>query len=235
MGRKMAIDFAKEGAGIVISYRSKKEEALETVQIIKSNGGDAIALPADFSTMEDVHSFAITAIAHLGNVDILINNAGMLCRETLFELSPEKMQTVLQVNTISPLYLSQLCAKDMIEKKIKGCILNISSIAATTTMPKGVGYAASKAAMNKWTQNIALNLAEHGIRVNAIAPGVIQSGMNEDTEKSNPELWNYYINNIPLKRPGSSADISNMALFLASDEASWITGKIFEVDGGHVL
>ena len=123
----------------------------------------------------------------------------------------------------------------MVEKNNKGCIINISSIAGTITMPKGVGCAASKEAMNKWTQNTALNLAEYGIRVNAIAPGVIESGMNEDTAKSNPELWAYYVTNIPLKRPGTPEDITNMAVFLASDEADWVTGKIFEVDGGHVL
>lgn len=102
-------------------------------------------------------------------------------------------------------------------------------------MPKGIGYAASKAAMNKWTQHAALNLAEFGIRVNTIAPGVVESGMNEDTATTNPELWEYYVSGIPLKRTGTPTDIANMALFLASTKADWITGKIFEVDGGHVL
>jgi len=102
-------------------------------------------------------------------------------------------------------------------------------------MPKGIGYASSKAAMNKWTQNAALNLAQHGIRLNAIAPGVIESGMNETTSITNPELWHYYLKQIPMQKPGSPEDITNMALFLASDKAQWITGKIFEVDGGHVL
>jgi NAD(P)-dependent dehydrogenase (short-subunit alcohol dehydrogenase family) len=237
IGRQMAIDFAKEGADVVISYRNSKEGALETVKMIQSNGGNALALQADFSKNEGVCAFAKEAIAHLGHIDVLINNAGMLCRETLFELSPERMQTVFQVNTIAPLYLSKLCTKNMVEKKNEGCVINISSIGGILTAPKGrgIGYAASKAAMNKWTQNAARNLAEYGVRVNAIAPGVVESGMNEDTATTDPELWQYFLNNIPLKKPGSPSDISNMALFLASDEASWITGKIFEVDGGHVL
>ena len=100
MGRQMAIIFAKEGADIVISYRNSKEGALETVKIIKSTGGNALALQADFSRMANVRSFAIDAMDHLGRVHILINNAGMLCREILFEFTPEKIQDVFQVNTI---------------------------------------------------------------------------------------------------------------------------------------
>jgi len=209
MGRKMALTFAEQGADVVISYRSDKSGAEETLEAIKATGHDALALYADFSQMENVAAFAEGAIAHLGHVDILINNAGMLCRETLFELSPEKMQQVFQVNTISPLYLLQLCTKNMIEKKIKGCVLNISSISARITMPKGIGYAASKAAMNKWTQNAALDLAEHGVRVNTIAPGVIESGMNQDTATSNPELWDYYISNIPLTPSAAPRNAAN--------------------------
>ncbi|STX42839.1 short-chain dehydrogenases/reductases family protein [Legionella donaldsonii] len=235
IGKRIALAFAEEGADIVISYHNDNAGAKETVEAIKATGRNALALYADFSKMDNIPSFAEQALMHLGHVDILINNAGMLCRETLFELPPEKMQAVFQVNTISPLYLSQLCAKDMVDKNTKGCILNISSISANVTMPKGIGYGSSKAAMNKWTKHAALNLAEHGIRVNAIAPGVIEAGMNEDTATTNPALWDYFLRNIPLKRPGTPDDVANMALFLASEKAAWITGKIFEVDGGHVL
>lgn len=235
IGRKIAVDFAAEGADVLISYRSDKAGADETVEMIEARGRRAWSLHADFSTIEHVKDFSRQAIEHLEQIDILINNASMLSRETIFEISPELMQLVFQVNTISPLYLSKLIANHMINTTTKGCIINISSIAATTTMSKSIAYASSKAAMNKWTQNAALNLAERGIRVNAIAPGVIQSGMNQDTATTDPELWRYYQENIPLKRTGTPADIANMALFISSDDASWITGKIFEVDGGHVL
>ena len=235
MGRKMALSFAEQGADVVISYRSDAAGAEKTVEAIKALGCQAWAIHSDFSDLQQVAAFAEAAIAHLGHVDILINNAGMLCRETLLELSPEKMQTVFQVNTVAPLYLLQLCAKHMIQEKIKGCIINISSIGASTTFPRGIGYAASKAAMNKWTQNAALDLAGHGIRVNAIAPGVIKAGMNEDTALTDPALWKARISDIPLQRAGTVEDIAHMVLYLASDKAAWITGKIFEVDGRHVL
>ena len=235
MGRQMAVDFAKQGADVVISYCSSKDAAEKTVAIIRSNGGSAVALQVDFSQMENIRTFADAALSHLGGVDILINNAGMLCRERTFELSPEKMQAVFQINSIAPLYLSQLCAQAMLSNQAKGCIINISSIAGTMTEPRGIGYSASKAAMNKWTENMALDLAEYSIRVNAIAPGVIEAGMNEATATSNPELWDYFLKKIPLQRAGTPSDIANMALFIASDEGGWITGKIFEVDGGHGL
>ena len=235
IGRNIALDFAKQGADVVISYRSDKEGALETLDLIKSYSSKSTALYADFLDNANVEKFAVEAIGALGGIDILINNAGMLARETLFELSPEKMQQVFQVNTIVPLYLTKLCSENMIKNSTKGCIINISSIAGSSTMPKGIGYASSKAALNKWTQNAALNLAPYGIRVNSVLPGVIEAGMNESTSTSDPELWKNYMHQIPLQRAGTPQDIANMVLFLASDKAQWITGKNFEVDGGHVL
>ncbi len=235
IGQKIAQNFAEQGADVVISYRSDAKGAQETIKTIKDTGQAAEAFHADFTQMEEVALFAKKAIDYLGHVDILINNAGMLCRETLFELSPEKMQQVFQVNTISPLYLTQLCSQNMIDNKIAGSIINISSISGNITMPKGIGYGASKAALNKWTKHAALNLAAYEIRINVVAPGVIEAGMNEDTAENNPELWEYYLSSIPLNRPGKPADIANFVLFLASNKAQWITGKIFEVDGGHAI
>jgi len=235
MGSAMAIAFAKEGADVVISYRSDEAGAHETVKAIQNLGRDGKALYAEFSQANNVAVFAEEAIAHLGHIDILINNAGMYYHEDFFNLSPEKLQEIFQINTIAPLHLSQLCAKDMVTHKIAGCIINISSIAGTTTFDRGIGYASSKSAMNKWTQNVALNLAEYRIRVNTIAPGVVAAGMNQNKVEKDKVFWEERIQRIPLQRAGTPEDITNMALFLASDEAQWITGKIYEVDGGDVL
>jgi NAD(P)-dependent dehydrogenase (short-subunit alcohol dehydrogenase family) len=235
MGREMAIAFAMEGADVVISYRNDEAGAKETVAAIEATGRKATAFYADFLQMENIAAFAEKAISELGRVDILINNAGMSCRERILDLTPERMLQAFQTNSVAPLYLSQLCAKNMIEQNIAGCIINISTIASTTTLPRGIAYAASKAGMNKWTQNAALDLAPHSIRVNVIAPGMIAAGMNEKTEAENPQQWAIFLSRIPLGRAGQPRDIVNMALFLASEEANWITGKVFEVDGGQVL
>lgn len=235
IGRQIAISFAEQGADVVISYRSDQAGADDTVKAIKTLGRKSQTIYADFSDLQNVLKFYKQAVSFLEGIDVLINNAGMLYRETLLEITPEKMQKVFQVNTLAPLYLLQLASTDMIQNNIKGCIVNISSIAGSMTSSKGIVYASSKAAMNKWTQNAALDLSRHQIRVNAISPGVIASGMNEDTETTNPELWDSYIKSIPLQRPGTPHDIANMVMYLASNKADWITGKIIEVDGGHVL
>ena len=237
IGQQIALDLASKGAEVLISYRNHKASAEQTVKQLneKHIHKTAYALHADFSTMENIAAFAKQALKHLGHVDILINNAGIMMRERLLDLAPENMQTVFQTNTIAPLYLSQLCAKNMIQHNINGCIINISSIAGTHTVPKGIGYAASKAAMNKWTQNAALDLSEYGIRVNAVAPGIVQAGMNESEAANNPESWHKRTKDIPLKRTGIPEDIASMVLYLASEKANWITGKVIEVDGGSVL
>ncbi len=236
MGQDAAIAFAKQGADVAISYRSDKTGAEKTVHTIEALGRKACAFYADFSEMKNVAAFAEQAIAYLGGVDVLVNNAGILLRQPLLELSVEQMQRVFQINTIAPLYLTQQCAANMVSHNSKGCIINISSISGEVTMPNRIGYAASKAAMNKWTKNAALDLAEQGIRINAIAPGVIEAGMNENTVKTDPDLWAQHQRRIPLGRAGKPDDITQMILFLASNQkASWITGKVFTVDGGQVL
>lgn len=235
IGKTIALDLAREGADIVISYRSNEPGAAATVEEIKRLGRQACCIHADFSNNKEVDAFAHQAIDFLGHVDCLVNNAGMLFRDKFLEITPENLSTVYQVNTIAPFYLMQMVAKDMIAKKVKGSIVNISSIAGTFTFTQGLGYASSKAAMNKMTQNAALELAPHQIRVNVVAPGVIEAGMNETTATTNPELWAKYCQGIPLNRPGTPKDISQATCFLLSDDANWMTGKIIEVDGGHVL
>ena len=159
----------------------------------------------------------------------------MLNRKLFFEITPDELHNILSVNTVAPFYLLQLCAKNMLENTIKGNIVNISSIAGISTFSRGLAYATSKAAVNKFTQNSALELAKHGIRVNTVAPGVIEAGMNAETKSNNPELWQEYQQKIPLSRTGIPEDVAEAVLFLASDSANWVTGKVLEVDGGHVL
>lgn len=234
IGRQIALDFAEQGAQVLIGYTQNKTQADETVKSLnqKNTQAQSKAICADFSDADQIATFANEAIAYLGHIDILVNNAGIIFRETLLDLSFTQMQQIFQINTIAPLYLSQLCAKDMIANDIKGSMINISSMASIKTSAYGIAYAASKAALNKWTKNAALDLSAYGIRVNAVSPGIIGTGMNENQARLAPEAWHKRTKDIPLQRPGTPDDIASMVLYLASKKASWVTGKVIEVDGG---
>lgn len=233
IGREIAIAFAKEGADVVISYCHDEQGAEQTLLSMSQWGGYSRAFQVDFSNNQAVLRFFEQVISCLSHVDILINNAALLNRETLFELSPERMQQIFQVNTIAPFYLTKLCAQEMIERGKKGSLINISSISSSVSRQANIAYPASKSALNQWTKNAAWSLAKHGIRINAILPGIIEAGMNKNTVKTHPERWESYLKNIPLNRAGTPNDIANMALFLASSKAAYVTGKLFEVDGGY--
>lgn len=227
IGKAIALLFAKEGAELVISFRSDQKGAEETINSIKKANRNASALYADFSTPEKVEQFYNECIDVLGHVDILVNNAGGYNTLSFFELTPNDFEQLLQVTLMTPFFLSQLVAKGMVEKQIKGNIINISSISGTRPTMNRVAHASGKAALNMLTQTMALELAQYGIRVNAIAPGYTPY---EESSECDPA-----INDIPLGRAGLPSDQASTALFLATEESSWMTGQILTVDGGHSI
>lgn len=233
IGRAIALALAPLCSEIIISYHNDTNGAQETLRQLAELGVNATALCVDFSKPQDIAPFVAKALDQLKTVDILVNNASMISREQLFQLTAEKMTTVFQVNTLAPLYITQLCAQNMCDHETKGSIINISSIASIRTFGRGCVYAASKAALNKLTENLSLELAPLGIRVNAIAPGVIEAGMNANTKQTDKARWDALLTKIPLKRYGSPEDISHLVAFLVSDKASWISGKVFQIDGGQ--
>lgn len=157
----------------------------------------------------------------------MVNNAGGYNTLGFFELTPRDFEQLLQVSLMTPFFLSQLVAKGMVEKHTKGNIINISSISGTRPTMNRVAHASGKAALNMLTQTMALELAQHGIRVNAIAPGYTPY---EESSEFDPA-----IKDIPLGRAGLPDDQASTALFLATDESSWMTGQILTVDGGHSI
>ncbi len=219
--------FAQEGAEVAISYRTDKNGAEEVVDTIQKAGGRCSAFYADFSTSEGIQRFYAECIGGLGHVDILVNNAGGYNTLGFFELSPHDFEKLLQVTVITPFFLSQLVAKDMLKKETKGNIIHVSSISGTRPSMNRIAHASGKAALNMLTQTMALELASHGIRVNAIAPGYTPY---EESSGSDPA-----IQDIPLGRAGLAHDQASAALFLATDESAWMTGQILTVDGGHSI
>lgn len=235
LGKAISLKFAEEGAKLILTHYSDHDEMASTLQQIQKIGAIANATEADFSTTLGVTSFADEVFKSGNNISGLINNAGIINRSDFFNIGADDLASMFQVNSISPLILSQKYANSLIRENKHGSIINISSIAGSATFQTSIGYSASKAALNKWTENAALNLAPFKIRCNAISPGVTSEGMNSNLMSENPAHWEYITSQIPLQKCGTGKDIAEMVLFLASEKSSWITGKIFEVDGGHAL
>lgn len=231
MGRATAELFAREGAKVVITGRNE-QRAKEVVNKLKSEGLEAIYVIADTSNVEASKIIVDKTLEAYGTVDILFNNAGLLTLTPLISITLEEWNNAFNVNLTSALFLSQLVAPIMKEKK-KGIIINTSSIAGFNAHFGYSAYIATKHAMNGLTKSMAWELGPE-IRVNAIAPGLIDTAMVESIGGVEA-IGKAMIEGSPLKRAGVGEDIASVALFLASDDSSFIDGQIIRVDGGIEL
>ncbi len=199
IGKAIAIAFANEGADVVISYRSDEKGAADTVKAIKGIGRLSKAIYSDFIEVKEVEHFFKQAIDFLGHIDILVNNAAGYDTSSFLDLSVEKFEYLLKAGVMAPMLLTQLVAKHMIQEKIAGKIINISSISGNRPYPNRVAHSTAKGALNMLTQSTALELASYNIRVNAIAPGATPYDESSIFESSVME-------GIPLKRAGTPRD-----------------------------
>lgn len=222
IGAGIAQRFAEEGAEVVLHYFKDEKGVIETKKKVGSAGH---ILQGDFSTGNNVEDFVKKALKILGRIDVLVNCAADYDTSHFLELPRKRLDSLLSVGVISPVHLMQMVAKEMIKQEIKGSFVNISSISGLRTSANRCAHSTAKAALNMATKSAALDLGEYGIRANAICPGSVPyEGGGE-----------YKDGGQVIKRTGTAEDIANAALFLASDEASWITGHIMVVDGGHTL
>jgi 3-oxoacyl-[acyl-carrier protein] reductase len=199
-----------------------------------SSGGTAIIGAADVRQADDVRTLVQQVTAELGSIDILINNAGGLVqRQGIRELTEARLDEIFALNVKSALMASQAVVPSMIERR-RGAIVNVVSIAGHTGGGPGAGaYASAKASLTSYSKSMARELAPHGIRVNAVAPGVIDTPFHEVF--STPEMIRGFVATIPLGRVGTSEECANVIAFLASDAASYIVGETIEINGGQLM
>lgn len=232
IGRAIAMCFAKQGANVVINYSSekRKEEADQVVTEIKALGGKAIALCANVANSEEAKGLIEGTIAAFGKIDILVNNAGITKDMLLLRMTEKEFQEVLDVNLKGVFNCSKHGAKAMM--KTGGSIINMTSVVGINGNAGQSNYAASKAGVIGFTKSVAKEFAGKKIRVNAIAPGFITTDM---TEVLPDRVKDSVMTSIPMKRFGESEEIANVAVFLASDLSSYITGEVIKVDGGMAM
>ncbi|WP_373757937.1 SDR family NAD(P)-dependent oxidoreductase [Jeotgalibaca porci] len=230
-GRATAELYAKEGAKVVV-VDYNEETAQETVSRIEEKGGSAVAVKADVSKEEDVKNFIQKAMDNFGKIDILFNNAGIYAPGTVEETTMDDWNRSINVN-VTALFLASKYAIPYL-KETKGNIINTASAGGIIGFPGAISYATTKGAVISFTRAMAVDYAEAGIRVNAISPGTGVTGMTKDL-LDNEDIYNAFISPIPMNRLGEANDVAHAALFLGSDQASYITGHALPVDGGWTM
>jgi 3-oxoacyl-[acyl-carrier protein] reductase len=231
IGRAIAIEFAREGAHVAVNYRKQAPAAEETAGAIRDLGRRAAVIQADISDWEACRRMVTEAETALGPLDIVVANGGVASRPGMIaDLPVEEWHRVLATDLHGCFYTVKAAIGGLLERG-RGVILTLSSIGADKCAPGGAPYYVSKAGVNALTRTLANEVAARGIRVNAIAPGVVLSDMGERMIKAvGPEL----VAGIPQGRAGRPEEVAKLAVFLASDDAAWITGKIYRIDGGVV-
>ena len=231
IGRGIAERFALEGANVVINYIGNMDMANEVKSVVESNGGRAIAVQGDVSKTDDLERLFAVSVEAFGAVDILVNNAGVERHAPFWEVTEKDYDFVMNVNVKGTFFAAQAMTKHLIATKRRGKIVNISSVHEDLPFPNFTAYCVSKGGVRMLTRNLAVELGQFGINVNNIAPGAIETPINRNL-LNDPMKLNYLLGQIPLKRLGQTGDVASMAVFLASDDADYVTGSTFFVDGG---
>jgi 3-oxoacyl-[acyl-carrier protein] reductase len=231
IGRSISLSLAKAGCKVVINYNRSETHAVSLLEEINAIGGQATIIQGNISNFQDAERIVSKAVETYGTVNILVNNAGITNDALILRMSEDQFDQVIQTNLKGVWNMCKHVSKVML-KSGYGRIINISSISGIVGNAGQSNYSAAKAGVIGLTKALAREFASRGVTVNAIAPGFIETDM---TDKLPKEVVDYWFNQIPLKRIGKSEEVASAVKFLASEEASYITGHTLKVDGGLAM
>ncbi len=231
IGKQIAIKLAKEGYNIAINYRKENEELENTKREIEEQNVKCLAVQGDVSNFEDTKRFVDEVINEFGAIDVLVNNAGITKDMLILRMQKEDFESVVNVNLTGTFNVTKNVVPYMMKKR-SGRIINISSVVGISGNAGQTNYSASKAGIIGFTKSLAKEVASRNILVNAVAPGFIETDM---TSILKDDVKAEIAKNIPLKRMGKAEDVANVVKFLASDDSSYVTGQVLQVDGGMLM
>jgi glucose 1-dehydrogenase/3-oxoacyl-[acyl-carrier protein] reductase len=233
IGRGIAEIFAEEGADVAINYVSSPAKAEEVAEYVRGKGRKAMTVKGNVGKRADVEAMVDKVWKELGPIDILVNNAGIETIIPFLELTDQQWTDLVDVNLRGPWLCSQVFCKRAIPAKRQGCIIHIGSVQAAKVLPGRTHYAPTKLGLEALTRNMSAEVANHGIRVNCVHPGLIETDMTDWVMKS-PDILPKVLEQISLGRAGQPREIGTVVAFFASDEAQYVTGVSMHVEGGWV-
>lgn len=231
IGREIALELARQGANVAVNFAGSEAKANEVVDEIKAMGRDAFTVKCDVSSTEEVSAMIKETVDRFGKLDILVNNAGITKDNLLMRMKEEEWDDVLNINLKGVFLCTKAVTRQMMKQR-EGRIINITSVVGVSGNPGQANYVAAKAGVIGLTKTTAKELASRNITVNAIAPGFITTDM---TDKLSEEIKEEMLKQIPLAKLGEPKDIAKAVVFLASDDAAYITGQTIHVNGGMVM
>lgn len=231
IGKQIAITLAESGYDIAVNYRTENDDLKKTKKEIEEKGVKCFAVQGDVSNFEDCERFIKEIIDEYGRIDVLVNNAGITRDTLLMRMKKEDFESVIDINLVGTFNVTKNVISYMLKAR-SGRIINISSVVGVSGNAGQTNYSASKAGIIGFTKSLAKEVGSRGILVNAVAPGFIETQM---TDVLKDDVKDEIAKSIPLKRMGTPEDVANVVKFLASDDSSYITGQVINIDGGMLM